>query len=168
MIRQELEVDMDETKQHDVREEQIQLHIPIIDKQLANLFRIINNLYLACQKSPEAENHRFLRAVNEAVDYIQHHFHTEEKLMLLSDYTEYSDHKKEHDDFILAILDYSEKIRNEQHSFLNQFVRFFDEWLRCHISAFDKYYAEYFLTMKHYSKLRLTLAAEPFLAPQSA
>ena len=138
------------------------LGIPIIDRQHANLIRIAKNLRLAHRKGSDDSNQRFLRAAQEALDYAKFHFNTEEKLMRLLEYPEYSDHKKEHEDFSMEILSRCKQIRNEQHSISNEFVGFLDEWIKSHINVSDRIFADYFRTMPHHNKLKILASAMVF------
>lgn len=137
------------------------LGIPIIDKQHANLVRMVNNLYLACQKSRETTNQQFIEAVHESVDYVRYHFSTEEKLMLLLSYPEFSVHKKKHGDFIWEILTISKQFEDGEKFVPKKFVFFLCDWIKNHIGDTDKLFAEYFMTMKKDGKLNTILAWEP-------
>jgi hemerythrin-like metal-binding protein len=144
------------------------LGIPVIDKQHINLMRITNNLYMASRNSEETVNFRFIQAVHEAAEYARYHFNTEEKLMCLLDFPEFYNHKKEHEDFAWEISNFSERFQNEQDLIPRNFVHFFSDWLRFHIGASDKNFADFFFFLKNYGKLKFTLAAESLLSARSA
>ena len=144
------------------------LGIPVIDKQHENLFRIINNLHLACLKTTETANHRLIQAAHEAVGYIKYHFSTEEKLMGLLGFSGFSHHKREHEDFIREILIRYDQCQEENSFDPNYFVSFLREWVMSHIEVYDRVFADFLLNMKHHAKIKLILAGEPQLVAHSA
>ena len=149
-------------------EESLQVGIPIIDIQHANLIRKIHNLHFACLKGKDATNLRFIRAVQEAADFIQHHFSTEEKLMSLLGYSEFFDHKSIHTQFIWEILNWVKEFQEEQNLDPEDFANFLNEWILSHITNTDQAFADYFMTMKHHGKLRLILSGRTEMSTNSA
>jgi len=146
----------------------IVLGIPLIDRQHANLIRITNNLNFACKKGLETANLRFINAVHEAVDYVKYHFSTEEKLMVLLEYPEHDQHKREHGDFIWEILSRAKQFEEGQDLVPEKFVAFLNNWIYSHIAQSDKMFADYFIGMNHHSKLRLILCGRPQLSANYA
>ena len=144
--------------------EPLYLGIPIIDQQHANLVRITNNLYLSCLTNSTFANLRFIQAVRETVAFIQQHFSTEEKLMLLSGFPNYDDHKKDHGDFVWEIISRSKQFQDGQKCVPQKFVQFLSEWVKIHIGGADKEFADFFLNMKQHNKFRMVLTEE-FLEP---
>ncbi|MDR0496332.1 MAG: hemerythrin family protein [Treponema sp.] len=144
------------------------LGIPVLDKQHANLVRICNNLHLACINCKETGKDYFIQVVQKALEYVRYHFHTEEKLMCLLDFPEFFSHKKEHEDFVCEITGNVEQFQNDQVFILEEFVVFFTSWVKYHIGASDKAFADFFLNMKQYGKLKLILAEVAQFSVQSA
>jgi hemerythrin len=134
----------------------IALGIPVIDKQLSSLFRSLSNLEFICVKSLENVDERFVQAAHTVAEFVRYHFHTEEKLMLLSEYPELASHKKEHEAFIWELLSRSMLFEESENS--NQFVTFLNIWINRHIAKSDRHFADYFLEMPHHSKIRRALA----------
>ena len=155
---------MTEVQEYTVLDELMEFGIPVIDAQHANLVRITNNLRMSCLKGAETANKRFIRAVQEAAEYVQYHFSTEEKLMALLEFPDFHAHKKEHADFIWEILDHCKQFQEGQNLVPEKFVYFFSEWIRSHICVSDKVFADFFISMKHHGKLRLTLCGVPQLS----
>ena len=141
-----------------IMEEPMILGIPVIDKQHANLTRIINNLYLACNNNPEITNHRFIHAVSKTIDFIRHHFSTEEKLMTISDYPGYLEHRKEHGEFIWELLRHSRLFQDGQDFIPQNFMHFLSDWINAHIEGSDSEFADFFMNMQKHDKLRIVLA----------
>ena len=135
------------------------LGIPVIDRQHANLIRITNNLHLVHRKGAGNSSRRFISAAHEAVDYVKFHFSTEEKLMKLMEYPDYSGHKKEHEEFTKEILSRCERFQSEEHHLSREFAGFMNVWVKNHISVFDRNFTEYFLTMPHHNKLKILASA---------
>jgi hemerythrin-like metal-binding protein len=142
--------------------------IPVLDTQHANLVRICNNLRIACLNGVETANNRFQRAVNEAAEYARYHFSTEEKLMSILEYPGFYDHKKEHGEFIWEVSSRSKQFQDGEGLSPEKFVHFLSEWIRSHISFYDKAFSDYFLSMKHHGKLKLILSGRQVLSSNSA
>jgi len=142
--------------------------IPVLDTQNANLVRICSNLRTACSKGVETKNGRFQKAVHEAVDYARYHFSTEEKLMSILEYPAFDMHKKEHDNFIWEALNRLKQFREGEEVIPENLVSFLSEWIENHIGAYDREFADYFLSMKHHGKLKLILSGRTLLSANSA
>ena len=149
-------------------DESLQVGIPIIDIQHANLIRKITNLHFTCLKGKDATNLRFIRAVKEAADFFQHHFSTEEKLMSLLGYSDFFDHKNEHTQLIWEILNWVKDFQDEQSHDSEDFVCFLNEWILSHIAIADQAFADFFVTMKHHGKLRMILSGRTEMSTNSA
>ena len=149
-------------------DERFILGIPIIDKQHEDLVRICNNLHWACLKDQRVADSRFILTANEAFDYARRHFSTEEKLMFLLDFSEFSEHKKEHENFIKEISSRYKQFEEGDHFAPNHFVHFLSEWIFSHITICDKKFADLFLSMNHYSKFKQTLMGRVELTPHPA
>ena len=124
--------------------DRFKLGIPLIDSQHANLIQQTNNLYWSCLQNTELANRYFIETAREAVNYVKHHFSTEEKLMLISKFRGYTTHKKEHEAFIKEVLSMTQDFTNKKNFVPNRFVRFLQEWVLSHIAVCDKEMADYF------------------------
>ena len=143
------------------------LGIPIIDRQHDNLLRICNNLHWTCLKGQETINGSFVRTAHEALDHLKHHFSTEEKMMKILSFSEFSAHKKEHDNFIIEILNCFEQIESGEQFAPNLFARLVKDWLLSHFTSYDRAFADSILSMSNYGKLKLTLTGEYQLSAYS-
>jgi hemerythrin len=122
--------------------------IPLIDKQHRELISLTNELYEACLEGTAAAGASFREAVRGTVDYVKYHFAAEEKLLEQAKYPGFAAHKKEHESFIMKVL---EDVRNftEGKKFVpNIFVRYLKDWILAHIAVEDKKYAEYILDLR--------------------
>ena len=142
--------------------------IPVLDTQHANLIRTCNNLRMACSNGVETANARFQRAIKETAEYARYHFSTEEKLMSILEFPYFDDHRNEHENFILEISNRSKQFQEGEELLPEKFVGFLNEWIMKHIGISDKTFADYFLSMKHYGKLKLILSGRPLLSTNSA
>jgi len=138
-------------------DDRFELGIPLIDSQHRNLVRITDNLYFACRKNSESASCRFIQAARELIDYIDYHFNTEEKLMLLLEFPERLNHKKEHEDFLQEIISRSSQINDENPIVPNNFLRFLKEGILMHITVSDKVFTDFFQNQRHHDKLKLVL-----------
>ena len=129
------------------------LGIPLIDKQHEKLVQLTNNLHLACLQSTETASAGFMAAVREAVNYVQQHFTTEEKMMLLFDFPEFTAHKGKHEGFVIEFLTQTQKFINRRHLAPNRFVYFLKDWILSHIAVNDKVFAEFVLQTRQHEKL---------------
>jgi len=158
---------MKERQDYAVLKDNLVLGIPVIDAQHANLMRITDNLLFTCQKGVETVNCRFIRAVEEAIDYLAYHYKTQEKLMLLLGYPDFHDHQREHEDFLLKAISRCKQFQ-EEHDDIDpeKFVYFLKEGIFSHAVDLDKAFSVFLMAMKHHDKLRLILSSQ--LSTQSA
>jgi len=133
--------------------------IRLIDDQHKELIALVNEMFNHVTGNDIQEYNYFNRVIREAIIYVKTHFSTEEKLMLATKFEGYEEHKREHDNFVLKIL---EKIRDYQAGnrlTLSTFTRFLKDWILSHIALMDKQYFEYFrkiATRKANGKLSIT------------
>ncbi|ULQ59627.1 bacteriohemerythrin [Brucepastera parasyntrophica] len=134
-------------------EDRYTVYIPMVDDQHKHLVSMTNELYEGCLLGGEAAHAYFQKAIHEAVQYVQKHFATEEKILKTVNYPEYSIHKKEHEDFILEVLQQVKNFQEGKKFVPNNFVRFLREWVLTHIAVSDKKYADYLLKLKKEGKI---------------
>jgi hemerythrin len=134
-------------------------HVKIVDKQHQELFNLTNTLFQHCVGDPEAEKTFFKEVIHTAIDYVKTHFATEEKMMLYTKYSGYAEHKREHDAFVLTVVDAVRAFNETGKLNLIQFTRFLKDWILTHIAVCDKKYFDYFqqiATLKKDGKLTIT------------
>ena len=140
--------------------DRLKLGIPLVDRQHERLVELTNNLYFACLKSPEIANSFFINATNEAIEYVQYHFSSEEKMMIFLEYPGYSTHKMQHHSFVMEVLRQSSKLPTGRSLAPNRFVYYLKEWVLSHIAVDDKAMVNYILSLKNHEKL-LNLFPKP-------
>ena len=135
--------------------------VKVIDNQHKVLVNLVNNLYKHEAGSEAEERAYFKKVIHLAVNYVRIHFRTEEKIMIRTKCPNYEEHKKEHDSFILMIIEQVRDVEAGKRVTLAEFTKFLKEWILSHIAIMDKQYFSYFkeiATRKADGKLSITLA----------
>lgn len=115
----------------------------VIDDQHRELYRRINDLLVAARrgkgKEEVGESIRYLSS------YVLEHFRNEEKLQLECSYPDYSEHRKQHEQFRneLANLITNLEIRGIDYSTVIEALDMSIDWLARHIVELDKPLALY-------------------------
>jgi hemerythrin len=129
--------------------------IPLIDGQHKQLIEMTNELYNACLEGTEAATSNFRSAIHCMVDYVKYHFSAEEKLLETSKYPDIAAHRREHESFVLKVLQDVRNFEDGKKFVPNVFVRYLKDWILAHIGVEDKKYAEYILGLKKQRSPRL-------------
>jgi hemerythrin len=118
--------------------------VRLIDDQHKELLNLTNDLFNHCIGNEESEREYFKKIIGKAVDYVKIHFSTEERIMLATKFSGYWDHKREHETFVLAVVEQINAF-NEGRSFtLLAFTKYLKNWVLAHIAVSDKQYFEHF------------------------
>ena len=118
--------------------------VKIVDDQHKGLFDLVNEMFNHVIGDEVAERAYFQKVIQEAIEYIKIHFATEEKIMIATKFPGYTEHKKAHDSFVLAVFDNIKDYEAGKKFTLATFTRFLKEWILTHIAVMDKGYFEYF------------------------
>ena len=118
--------------------------IQLIDDQHKELLKLTNDLYAHCVGNVEEERAFFRKVIKTAVDYVKVHFATEEKIMIRTQYPGYNEHKRQHDSFILNVVDAIKNYEESKKPSLISFTNFLKDWVLTHIAVSDKQYFQYF------------------------
>jgi hemerythrin len=118
--------------------------IELIDDQHKGLLDLVNELFNHSTGNEIAEREYFKEVIGQAVDYIKVHFATEEKLMLATKFPGYEEHKKIHNDFVLAVVKSVNDFKAGKRLVLANFSRFLKNWVLGHVAVMDVKYSEYF------------------------
>ena len=118
--------------------------IKLIDDQHKGLVNLVNEMFNHVTGNDVQEKDYFNRVINEMVKYVKTHFATEEKLMLATKFSGYGEHKKEHDTFILTVVNNINDYKAGKRLTLSSFTRFLKDWTLSHIAVMDKQYFDYF------------------------
>jgi hemerythrin len=137
-----------------VWEERYSMGIPAIDEQHKELLVLTNKLYDACREGEESAREYFREVIRSAVEYVQFHFTSEERLMERINFPELMEHKVQHTHFVKQVLEEVKNFEQGKSFVPNIFVRFLRDWVLTHIAMSDIKYAEYIKTLKKQGTLQ--------------
>lgn len=109
-----------------------------IDRQHKEIFKKMDDLYLACRRGKgKAEVAGLIEFLK---NYVAVHFDTEEKYMQQYDYPGYTSHKVEHTGFIKTIVDLKRQLETEGPNLALVIKTNLEvsDWLKKHICEIDK------------------------------
>lgn len=129
-------------------EDRYVIGIPVIDEQHKELLKLTNTLYEACRQGDAAARADFEKVIRSTVDYVKFHFSVEEQIMERVNYPEVHEHKKEHESFVIKVLEGVKNFESGKSFVPNIFVRFLRDWVLTHIAMSDRKYAEYIQQLK--------------------
>ena len=135
--------------------------VKLIDDQHKGLVNLVNEMFKHATGNEKQEHLYFSVVIQELVKYVKVHFATEEKIMIATKYSGYASHKKEHETFILAVVNNIRDYEAGKRLTLSTFTKFLKEWILSRIAMVDKQYFEYFkaiATRKADGKLSITSA----------
>jgi len=118
--------------------------IKLIDDQHKGLVDLVNEMFNHVTGNDVQERNYFNRVIKEAVAYVKNHFATEEKIMLATKFSGYAEHKKEHENFVLAVVENIRDYESGKRHTLSTFTRFLKDWILSHVALVDKQYFDYF------------------------
>ena len=118
--------------------------IKMIDDQHKGLVDLVNDMFRHATGNSVQEKDYFNRVIQEVIKYVKDHFAVEEKILAATKYSGYAEHKKEHEKFILVIVDNIRDYEAGKRFTLSTFTRFLRDWILSHIALNDKQYFEYF------------------------
>ncbi|MDR3172813.1 MAG: bacteriohemerythrin [Treponema sp.] len=128
--------------------------IPLIDDHHKELIRLTNELYRGCLAKDDATRDFFFSTtIRGTMDYIKYHFSAEEKIMENINYPWLAEHKKEHEDFVLVVVENVRNFHDGKKFVPNNFVRFLKDWILSHIAIVDTQFAKYVMELKKQGKL---------------
>jgi len=116
--------------------------IKIIDTQHMGLVEMVNEMFNHVSGDEQTEREYFNKVIREAVRYVRTHFATEERIMRLTRFKGYAEHKKEHDKFITTVIKniYEYESGGGSRMKLSSFTKFLKDWILSHIALVDKQY----------------------------
>lgn len=123
---------------------ELSVGIDSIDKQHQKLVSLINTLNDAKRQSNSHDvlSHTF----KELAQYTQDHFAYEEQLLSKHGYEESVEHKRQHDELTVQIVELKDKFNHYQDdSLTDEVMEFLKRWLTFHIMTTDKAYSEFLL-----------------------
>lgn len=126
------------------------LGITLIDEQHKHLVELCNKLYTEIIESRAKYGtdsnaqwqNPLAGTLKECVNYVSTHFSSEEKLMNLVGYEQYSEHKSRHEEFTKKVLEIAKSFNSMSFSDAIKFCKFLYDWVLSHIAHEDKLYVK--------------------------
>ncbi len=122
--------------------EEFSVGVERIDHQHKGLIKLINNLHQAMRVGKGRVV--ISETLDKLIEYTATHFKTEEELFKKYQYSEFSIHKKEHDDFVEKVLKFKKDYDSNHLMLTFEVMDFLKNWLVKHILGSDKNYKEFF------------------------
>jgi hemerythrin-like metal-binding protein len=118
----------------------LSVYVKVFDEQHKKLIDLINKTHIAFEKN---ETNKIAQILDELIEYVRVHFSTEEDYFDKYGYPDQNEHKKEHSDLILQVLDFKTRF-DKGEDILNEFLDFLKEWLENHFKTTDQKYVQFF------------------------
>ncbi len=114
------------------------------DEEHKQLIKFINNL----NSSVLAGSAHFTmkEILTSLVNYTKIHFKHEEDFMLLYDYPNRENHKKEHDDLTKQVTEFYDEFLSGKSKITLALLKFLSDWLVNHILGSDMAYKNFFMS----------------------
>ena len=127
-------------------QESFSVKVPSLDAQHQRLLSILNAMNDAVVKGKEET---VVRAIlDDLVNYAAEHFHHEEKLMRLADYSGREEHKAEHKRLLSQLQLLREDVSRGATKLSPAIMGLLGDWLRHHLESSDRSYIETLLEKK--------------------
>ena len=117
------------------------VNIKEIDGQHKKLIDMINTLHDAMKVGKGSQ--MIGDVLKSLIDYTGSHFATEEKYMKLHGYPGYENHKKEHNQLVMQVLDVQKNLHSGKAPLTQEIMSFLKNWLVNHIQGEDKKYGPF-------------------------
>lgn len=144
--------------------------IQLIDDQHKYLLDFVNELFNHVTGNEKEERAYFKDVIHTAMQSIKEHFQTEEKLMMVTNFSGYLEHKKAHDDFTMTMTDSIKDFDAGMRLVLEKHASYLKDWVFDHLAVMDTQYAAYFrkiATRKADGKLTITKSDILGMSPSS-
>ena len=113
-----------------------------MDEQHQNLVQLANQLYIALKKDKSKKEIK--DTLKAFTDYAAYHFGNEERYFAEFNFSEESDHKKQHSEFLSKINLFQKDYLANKVRFLDDIMNFISTWLSGHFNNYDKQYVDLF------------------------
>lgn len=120
--------------------DKLNVGIGIIDEQHKILVEMINNFYDGI--NDKSNDELISDLITKMKDYTIVHFSTEEELLKKHGYSDYDNHKKQHDAFVLKVQDLEKRFKDGTIILSFEITKFLKDWLLDHIQGTDMKYAK--------------------------
>ncbi|MBQ9495224.1 MAG: hemerythrin family protein [Treponema sp.] len=123
----------------------LELGIPVIDRQHKHLVSLCNELHESLVKSRSGSGGNAWRiaianAMRQTVEYARTHFADEEKLMRASNFDGYAAHRQHHCEFIQTLTKVLINFDDMSLPLAFDFADYLRDWILSHVACVDKLY----------------------------
>jgi len=118
--------------------------IKLIDDQHKGLIDLLNDMFNHVTGNKEEERIYLKNIINSAIEYINNHFNTEEKIMRHTKYPNMDAHLMAHGDFIVNVFENVKDLESGKNISLLNLTKFLKDWVLTHIAIMDKEFFSYF------------------------
>lgn len=125
--------------------ENFSVNIEKVDEQHQELFRLGTELYtLVAAKDGVDRYDEIMEVIGRLADYTVEHFTYEEGLMKINNYSDFENHKNQHDTFVSKIKSIkAEDVDMKQRRVGMDLIVFIANWIENHILVTDMKYKDY-------------------------
>lgn len=124
---------------------ELSIGIESVDEQHKKLVNMINALNDA--KLTGGSNELLGKIFTGLTTYTQKHFTYEENMFAEYGYSNFDEHKRQHNELIAQVIELKDKfMENPQGTISNDLIHFLKRWLTNHIMKTDKAYAEFLIS----------------------
>lgn len=124
---------------------ELSVGIESIDTQHKELISIINTLNDAMDLDDPRDI--FKKSFADLTQYTKTHFAYEEELFEQYGYQESIEHKRQHDELIVQLLELKDRFDHYQIDMTEQVMQFLKDWLTFHIQKSDKEYSQFLVKL---------------------
>ena len=122
-------------------DDKLLINIDEIDNQHKKLFFIAHDLHTELLAG--RGNEVISNVLKSLVDYVIHHFATEEKLMKKYEYSGIDKHQAEHEAFVSKTKGYITKYQDKQPLLAREILIYLGDWYGVHILKTDKKFGNF-------------------------
>ena len=121
------------------------VHIASIDNAHKILVALVNEFSIALDIQGTVQRQLVIDALKILSLYIQQHFASEERFLLLNNYPGLEAHKKEHSLLLQQLDQFKQRFQANKHAFNEKMLFFLKDWLVRHIILDDCKFGHFFL-----------------------
>ncbi len=112
------------------------------DEEHKQLIAFVNQLHTGLLAGDAAS--KVYLVLEGLIDYTEIHFAHEEDLMIVHKYSDFENHKAEHEALVKKVLEFKNQLDDGKASFSIELMSFLKDWLINHINGTDKKYSAFF------------------------
>lgn len=121
--------------------ERFSVNVRQFDEEHKQLMNLINQLHDAMKAGQGKQVIGDI--LNGLIAYTHKHFAAEDRLMKAHGYPDYENHKKEHNQLTMSVLDFQKEFASGSVPLSQTVMTFLRDWLTNHIQGVDKQYGPF-------------------------